>query len=82
MVDRERERERKRKTSFDEKAFEIHSEGEFVRLLLCLPAKSKSFAVFVRPWSAAFIKGVKPKLFLASILIPLHFVNSMLTISV
>lgn len=47
-----------------------------------LPAKSKSFAVFVRPWRAAFMRGVKPKLFFASMLIPLHFVRSMLTISV
>lgn len=45
------------------------------------PANSKSLAHLVLPWSAAFIRGVKPKLFFGSIVRLRHRVISMFTTS-
>jgi len=47
-----------------------------------LPANKRIFAHFVLPWRAAFISGVKPKVFLASTSISGHLCRRMLRHSV
>lgn len=48
---------------------------------MIVPAYSRNFAHFVRPWRAAFISGVKPKQFLASISSCRQLFNNRHTIS-
>jgi len=50
--------------------------------ITCLPANKRIFAHLVLPWRAAFMSGVKPKVFLASTSISGHLSRRMLRHSV